>query len=93
LSGSIASQGGTAAVSFSPSVLTLGAVTYTLDYNGVFQIPAPSSCGANGLCGDEILTGNVNSTAPEPALLGATGLGLVGLLGMRLRRRRNQQVS
>jgi hypothetical protein len=93
LSGNVATAGGTAQVAFSPSALTLGSVTYTLDYNGVFQIPATTSCGADGLCGDEIITGNVNSTAPEPALLGATGLGFVGLLAFRLRRRRSQRAS
>jgi len=96
LSGTIATAGSTAQVAFSPSVLTLGSVTYTLDFNGVFQIPAPTSCSLQGgveVCGDEVLTGNVNSAAPEPALLGATGLGFVGLIAVRIRRRRSQQAS
>jgi len=96
LSGTIATAGGTAAVTFNPSVLTLGSVTYTLDFNGVFQIPAPTSCSTQGgqqVCGDEVLTGNVNATEPEPALLGATGLGFAGLLALGIRRRRSQRAS
>jgi len=83
LVGSVASNYSTLFLNFPTTTLTLGGqVVYSLDPQ--YSVPQP-----NSNAGDVTLESQVSAAAPEPVLFGVTGLGFLGLMASRLRRRRS----
>jgi hypothetical protein len=68
-----------ATITWSPNVLNIGQVRYTLETATPINAPAAGSNTIRGLA--------ANTTVPEPATVGLMATGLVGLAGVVRRRR------
>jgi hypothetical protein len=85
-------DGGTAATTIDPisgaSALSFnfGGTTYWVDTVTPIH---PQTAG--GTPGTSIINGAIDSTVPEPAFYALTGMGFASLLGIAIRRRRQQQ--
>jgi len=85
-SGSLASNGSSAMLSFTASTLNLGGIEYTLDgfAFGTSYILVPPNTN-NGITSLEM---SVTSTLPEPTFVALTAFGFVGMGVVAFRRRR-----